>query len=326
VRSLRAWEALISPLNLWRAWEDFARGKRRRRAVAAFSLEADRHVFALARALREGSWRPGPYRLLRIAEPKRRLVSAAPVLDRVVHHAVYRVLAPPLNRGFLPQSYACLEGRGAHRALLRYQGELRRWRYVVTLDIERYFYSIERERLRGLLERRLREAPLRALIGCILDSGEGLYQRPDVVQWLGWAGPGAPGRGLPIGNLTSQWWGNLYLDGLDHFVKRDLRIPSYQRYMDDFTLFGDDAGRLRGARDEIAAWLWSERGLRLKDAQARPARTDRAQRYLGYRVTRGGFWPGPKMRSRIHGQLVAAASSPVSLRQSLASLGACWMF
>jgi RNA-directed DNA polymerase len=324
--TLRIWDELASPLHLWRAWGDFSRGKRRRSDVATFSLDADRHVHRLARELQVGAYRPGPYDLLFIHDPKRRIVAAAPVRDRVVHHAIHRLVAPRFEAALIEHTYACLPGRGSHRAVLRYLACARRFRYVLPLDVRRYYYSIDRTLLRGLLFRRLPEPATRTLLDRILASGAGLYRRRDVADWLGWDGPAPDGVGLPIGNLTSQWWGNFYLGGLDHFACRTLRVPSYQRYMDDFTVFGDDRGELLRIRDRLAEWLRVERRIVLKDPGARPLRTDGRLHYLGYTVSRAGVALGPKARERMRGNLAGAAADSERLRATVASYAAAWLF
>jgi RNA-directed DNA polymerase len=326
MKSFRVWEQLTAPLNVWEAWREFARGKWRRPAVATFALHAERHVLRLAEELARGTYRPGPYRLLRVQEPKRRLVAAAPVRDRVVHHAVHRVLSPLYDASFIEPSFACLPGRGSHRAVLRFLRQQRRWRYVLHLDIQRYFYSIDRQRLGALLSCRLREPQARLLLQRILDSGEGLYQDVELAAWLGWDEVGKPGLGLPIGNLTSQWWGNLYLNGADHLATRTLKVSGYQRYMDDLTLFGDDPGALRAARDDLARWLAQERGLALKEPDAKPSRCDRAQRYLGYKLTRRGVQIGPTVRQRVWALVSKHKAAPAALEHALTSLRGCWMF
>ena len=192
--------------------------------------------------------------------------------------------------------------------------------------MRRYFYSIDRGILQRLLLSRLPEPELQALIGRILDSGVGLYQRPDVVDFLGWDRPLEAGRGLPIGNLTSQWWGNLYLDGLDHHALRTLRVPSYQRYMDDLTIFGDERDRLVDLREAIGAWLSDERHLDLKDPAARPRRCDQPQRYLGYLVSRPGIAPGPRLRGRLGPTVRKHTDRPEHLRSATASVASAWMF
>lgn len=320
MKRIRAWREVVDTLNVWRAWRDYARGKRRRPAVAAFALHAPSRVLQLARELANGTWRPGPYRTLRITDPKRRLVAAAPVRDRVVHHALHRVVAPRLNRRFIDHSYACLAGRGSHRAVLRFLAGLRRHRHVLLLDVRRYFYRIDRYVLRDLLWRQLPEPELQALVATILDSGARLYTDPAVAAFLGWAEPGERGRGLPIGNLTSQWWGNLYLDGVDHFAQRTLRVPLYQRYMDDLALMGDDREALFDARDAIADWLAIERRLDLRDRWACPRSTREPFDYLGYRVTRGGIAPGRRMRQRAAERVQAGGI------ESARAVAAAWMW
>ncbi len=199
-------EGLISLENLWRAWRAFQRGKRHRPSVCAFERGVDRRLAELHRALAEGRYRPQGYRLMLIHEPKRRLIAAAGVRDRVVHHAVHQVLSPLLDPGLIDTTYACLEGRGSHRAVLAFQQGLRRYPFVLVLDIRHYFLSIDQGILLDLMARRLKDRPLLELLGRIAASGDGLYRHPGVPELLGLE-PGfpAPGVGLPIGNLTSQW-------------------------------------------------------------------------------------------------------------------------
>ena len=282
-------DTVASTDNLWQAWCDYRKGKRSRRSVRAFDAEAGRQVVRLSRELGDGSYRPGGYRLLGIHEPKRRLIAAAPVRDRVVHRAIHRVVAPALDRGLIDATYACLPGRGSHRALLAMLAALRRYRYVLLLDVRAYFPSVRHAALRQVLRGELKDRRLLALTDVIIDSGDGLYRADGVAEFLGLE-PGfpPPGCGLPIGNLTSQAWGNLYLSGLDHYVKRELKVPHYQRYLDDLALAGDSRSELAAARDALAAWLWRERGQVLKRPDARPRSTRARHRYLGYRVSRAG--------------------------------------
>lgn len=283
---------IVAPGNLWAAWLEFRRGKRARPAVLRFSPGAAATLAALHREIVAGAYIPAPYRLLRITAPKRRLIAAAPVRDRVVHHAVHRVLAPRLDPGLCAQTYACLEGRGLHRALLAFVAGLRRHRFLLHLDVRRYFPSIDRAVLLEVMARKIKDQQVLALLATIADSGAGIYAAPGVAAFLGFeAGFPPPGCGLPIGNLTSQWWGNHYLAGLDHFVLRELRPGLYQRYMDDFVLMNDDRTALEQARVAIAGWLARERRLTLKDPAAPVRATNGEVLYLGHRVTRAGTRP-----------------------------------
>ncbi len=294
--------------NLAGAWRDFRRGKRSRPSVRSFAFDADHSLIRLHRELTAESYRPRGYRLLLIHEPKTRVIAAAPVRDRVVHHAVYRVLSPRLDRSLIDTTFACLPGRGSHRAVIALLGALRRHRYVLLLDVRHYFLGIDRAILREVMERRIKDRRLLAMLGVIADSGDRLYDRRAVRSALHLpAGFPAPGCGLPIGNLTSQWWGNHYLSGLDHFVKRELKIPHYQRYMDDMTLLADSRAQLLEAREAVAAWLGRERRLALKDPRATVRSTDSRLLYLGHRVDRDGIDPGPGAVRRARRRLTALA-------------------
>lgn len=278
--------------NLFGAWRDFRRGKRGRPSVIRFEVDAERRLLQLHRALESGAYLPGPYRLHVIREPKVRLVAAAPVGDRIVHHAVYRDLAPVLDRSLINASYACIPGRGSHRALLAFLAALRRHRFALLLDIRRYFLSVDRRILLAILARRIKDRRLLDLCARIADSGSGIYHHPEVRAALGLESGFPPEHaGLPLGNLTSQWWANHYLSGFDHFLKRDLCIAHVQRYMDDVSLFADDRETLVRAREQAQTWLLSERALHLKDPNAPVRSTAEVFEYLGHRVTRRGIAP-----------------------------------
>lgn len=323
------YDEVVSDANLLAAWRDFEPGKRGRRDVRRFGADAWRRLPILGRELRAGTYRPGPYRRLVVRRPKIRLVAAATVRDRVVHHAIHRVLAPRLDASFSDHTYACLPGRGAHRAGLGFLRAMRRHRWMLLLDVRRYFLSVDRSILLGLMARRLRERPLLDLLERVMESGAGLYRAPEVASLLALE-PGFPpeGCGLPIGNPTSQWWGNHYLSALDHFVKRDLRLPHAQRYMDDITLFADDRGRLEEAREACRVWLWAERRLHLKDPLA-PVRSTRVPvTYLGWRVGRAGLEPSPSVLERAAARTArrVRAGDVEGVERSLASLAGILRF
>lgn len=182
---------------------------------------ADR-LLALRAELVQGTYQPGAYRHFVIKEPKRRLISAAPFRDRVVHHALCNVIEPLFEARFHPHSYANRAGKGTHRAVDQLQACARRYRYVLRLDIVQHFPSLDHALLKRELFRVIGEEEVRALIAVILASGEGvLADKYDMVYF--------PGdslldrlrpRGLPIGNLTSQFWSNCYLNPLDWFISR----------------------------------------------------------------------------------------------------------
>ncbi len=301
-----SFERLTEIPALWSAWEDYRRGKSRHPRVAAFDLDADRYLIALQRDLRRGAYRPGGYSLAVIRDPKTRLIAAQPVRDCVVQQALLDDIGPTYERGFIDHAYACSTGRGPLRAVLQYLRWTRRYRYRLALDIRRYFLSVHRPTLLRLILRRLRDPETRRLVEVLVAAGAGVYRRPLAVTVLGLAADPLPAEsGMPIGSYLSQWSGSLYLDGVDHFVKRQLKIRGYLRFMDDLTLFDDDPRRLGEARQAVAGWLARERRLELNPKRGTVVPAAQPSVYLGYRVSRGGILPSRKMKRRMKKRLRA---------------------
>lgn len=292
-----SFERLCAPAALWGAWTRCRAGKRRRPDIARYDLDADQHIFALSESLRDGSWRPSAPRVRVVHDPKPRRVVVAPIGDRVVHRALIDEIGPTFEASFLDQSFAACRGRGPQRAAIYALGQLRQRRFALALDIAGYFASIQREVLLDLYARRVKDPRTVGLIALIL---------------------GGPGQGIALGSYLSHFSGALYLDGLDHHVKRALEIPGYLRYMDDLVLFHDDRRALEGAHRDIARWLADERGLALKPAELRPCSL--GLELLGYRLSRAGLEPGPKLLRRAGERLrQAAAGGPEPLQRALAA-------
>jgi RNA-directed DNA polymerase len=306
-----AYETLCAPTHLWAAWRAFARGKSQRPAVIEFEFDVLRRLARLRKELLADAYVPQQPRLFCIAEPKRRLIAAATVRDRVVHHALHRLLSPQLDRRLVASCYACLPGRGVHRALLACQRAMRRHRFVLLLDIRSYFPSIDPDVLAHWLERMIKDPRLVELCRRILQAGRGLYDPPELRRFLGLPADWPPaGRGLPIGNLTSQWWGNHYLSALDHRLLRELKVPYAQRYMDDIVVFGDDSEQLCQVREDLVGWLAEHRHLRLKNPDRQPVSTARNLTYLGRRVGRATIAPLRESYARMASNLGAALWHP----------------
>ncbi|MBN1148459.1 MAG: hypothetical protein JXA78_14460, partial [Anaerolineales bacterium] len=214
--------------------------------VAAFEYRLEDNLLALQAELSSFDYHPGPYHSFYIHEPKRRLISAAPFRDRVVHHALCNLIEPIFERAFIADSYANRLGKGVHRALARAQGFARRFRYVLQCDVVQFFPSIDHQILYSILARKLDDPGVLWLAARILESGVGVLS--DLYQMVHFPGDdlfaALRPRGLPIGNLTSQFWANVYLNPFDHFVKRELRCPAYLRYVDDVLLFSSDKAEL----------------------------------------------------------------------------------
>jgi len=243
--------------NLYWAYRDARKGKRDRVAVADFEFNMEHNLFALEDELRAQTYQPGPYTNFYIYEPKRRLVSAAPFRDRVVHHALCNIIEPIWEARFIDQSYACRVGKGTHKALEQCRAWIKHYPYALQGDIVKYFPSIDHQILYGLLTRRIADAQTLWLIRQIMDSGAGILAHESAPLYLPEDDLFAVlrPRGLPIGNLTSQFWANVYLNELDMFVKHKLRCLAYLRYMDDFLLFSDDKAQLHAWKAAIADFL-----------------------------------------------------------------------
>ncbi|MCL4869005.1 MAG: RNA-dependent DNA polymerase [Anaerolineae bacterium] len=248
-------DTLTSWDNLLLAYSKASRRKRGRGNVAAFEYRLEENLCQMQQELQSQSYRPGKYTSFFIHEPKKRLISAAAFENRVVHHALCNLIEPLFERTFIEDSYANRIGKGTHKARDRCQAFARRYRYVLACDIRQFFPSLDHAILRGQLAQKISDDRVLWLIDQILASGERvLSEQYDLVYF--------PGdnlltvmrpRGLPIGNLTSQFWANVYLNRFDHLVKRQLRCRGYVRYVDDFLLFADDKETLWGWKKVIEA-------------------------------------------------------------------------
>jgi len=276
---------IISFDNLYLAYRAAARGKRGQPNVAAFEFDLEANLLQLQKELWLQTYRPGPYYNFRIYDPKPRLISAAPFRDRVVHHALVRVIEPIFERSFIADSYANRVGKGTHRALDRCQEFARRYRYVLQCDVRQFFPSIDHAVLGGILTRKIGDQDVMWLVDRILESGVGVLSEEYEIAYF----PGddlfaaARPRGLPIGNLTSQFWANCYLNPLDHFVKRELRCKGYLRYVDDFLLFSNDKRQLWAWKREVVMFLARLR-LTLHERESTVYPVTNGIPFLGFRV------------------------------------------
>ena len=223
------WDTLVSFENLHEATRRAAAGKRKRADVARFLLNVETELVSLRRELESGAYQPGPYREFWKEEGKRRQISAAPFRDRVVHHALTQVLEPVFERRFSKDSYACRVGFGTHKALARARWAAARFPYALKCDVRKYFASIDHQVLKTLLARALKCRRTLDLAGRIID---GSNEQEEIIQHF--TGdhlftPVERRHGLPLGNQTSQFFANVYLDPLDRYVNEVLRPACYIR-------------------------------------------------------------------------------------------------
>ena len=285
--------------NLYRAWLDCRRNKRRSRSAMEFEADAERHLIGLSRELRERVWHPSPSVCFVARNDKYREVFAAAFRDRVVHH----FLVPRLERiwepVFIHDSYACRKGRGTHGALRRLRSFIRKVTancttraHYLQLDIRSFFPSVDKRLLLELLLARLDDPELRWLVRTIVlhDPTEDPVVKGSPREWRRIPGEKSlfgkdDCRGLPIGNLTSQFFANVYLNGLDQFVKHGLRCWYYLRYVDDFVLLHQSRAVLLRWQGRIDEDLRETLRLRLHPHRRRVRAVSSGIDFLGY-VTR----------------------------------------
>lgn len=338
------WDRLTSFEHLVHSAFRAAEGKRKRGDVAAYFLNLEPRILNLRRQLLGGAYRPGPYRTFHVMDPKPRQISAAPFADRVVHHALTGMLEPVFERRFSPNSFACRMGRGTHAALARAREGAARHRYCLRCDVRKYFASPIQQPARRSSARRGkplflvrlggRAGPVRALDQAILvemlarvircrptlDLAETIIAGSNPQEEVPWYFPGDDlftpferRRGLPLGNQTSQFFANVYLNGMDQFIDRQVKPPVYVRYVDDWVVFDDDKERLGELRVRLEAELARVR-LRMHPGKSRVYRCRDGLTFLGWRL-----FPGHARLAR--GNVVATQRRMRRLQERASSTG-----
>jgi retron-type reverse transcriptase len=252
--------------NLLKAYQKAKKGSRKNQESATFTFHLESELLSLKEDLENMTYQPSPYRYFQIHDPKERTISVATFRDRVVHHAIINLLEPIYEKCFIHDSYATRKGKGVHQAVLRSQSFLRKNRWFFKADIEKFFDSIDHEILVKILEKKIKDTKLIEVIKRIISNG------------------GKNGKGLPIGNLTSQFFANVYLHPFDIFVKERLKAKCYLRYMDDFVLFSPDKALLKSWRNQIKNFLKIELGLILKENACFFNQQPNGLSFLGRRV------------------------------------------
>ncbi|MDX2246559.1 MAG: RNA-directed DNA polymerase [Bacteroidia bacterium] len=269
--------------NLYHAAIVAHKGKKDSTAMSHFHFHLESEVLQLRTELEQKTYQPGNYTTFTIYDPKTRMISAAPYRDRVVHHALCRVIEPIFDKTFIYDSYANRIGKGTHKAIERYQVFAKKYPYVLKCDIRKFFPSIDHQILKQAIYWKIICPDTRWLIDTIIDHSN--PQEPHVLYFPGddLFTPHQRKRGLPIGNLTSQFWANVYMNSFDHYVKETLQVKGYIRYVDDFVLFGDNRQQLRNWQQKITGFL---AGLRLvpHPSKTQIYRTDRGVPFLGFQV------------------------------------------
>jgi len=241
------WSELISWENLVLASDKARKGKTNRPVVQRFDYNLENELIQLQDELTSFEYLPGEFKTFWITRPKPRLISAAPYRDRVIHHALMNVLEPVLDRRFHPDSYACRKEKGTHAASDRCQQWLRKKKYFAHLDVEKFFPSIDHQIMKNIFRKFIKDSNVLNLMDMIVDCSA---EQEKVTNWFpgdNLLTPAERKSGLPIGNLSSQWFGNWYLNEVDHFMTAHLGIGAYVRYCDDIVIFDNDREKLKDA-------------------------------------------------------------------------------
>jgi RNA-directed DNA polymerase len=277
------WTQVTDLQNLFLAARAAQKGKRFLRNVLAFNYNLESEICLLQNQLTKKIYRPGEYRTFRIVDPKPRLISAAPYRDRVVHHALCQVIMPILESTLIADTFANRRGFGSHRALNRFTSFARSSDFVLQCDVRKYFPSIDHAILKTLLRKKIKCKDTLWLIDTIIDASNEQDPVLDYFPGDDLLTPMQRSKGLPIGNLTSQFFANLYLSPLDHYIKEQLKIQKYLRYVDDFALFSDDHQQLTEARLLIEEFLFGLR-LTIHPIKSQLFETRHGANFVGFRI------------------------------------------
>lgn len=260
---------IITFENLLLASKKSMRGKKIKIATNAFNFNLENEIILLKQQLETKSYKPLPYSQFEVKEPKVRKICSSNFRDRVVHHAICNIIEPIFESRLIYDSYACRVGKGTHLAVSRCQEFSRKYSYYLKCDIKKFFENIDHQVLKNILCRLFKDKELLWLLDVIID-----HKTPENQE----------SKGLPIGNLTSQHFANLYLGELDHLIKDRLRVKGYIRYMDDFICFAQSKKELWELHTKIGDFVEQTLKLELKEAVTQVAPVAEGIPFLGFRI------------------------------------------
>jgi len=259
---LETFEKIISLENLLEAWKEFERGKKNRKDVQEFSLNLMDNIFALHRDLTHHTYKHGGYQAFKVNDPKPRDIHKASVRDRLLHHAIHRILYPFFEKTFIADSYSCRLGKGTHRAINRFRAFA--WKvsrnntkicWILKCDIRKFFANIDHEILLSILREYIPDENIVWLLENVIGSFTSPQPSPLHTGGQAYKGEGGENIGLPLGNLTSQLFVNIYMNEFDQFAKHKLKAKHYIRYSDDFVIFSESKEWLENAIYPIKIFL-----------------------------------------------------------------------
>lgn len=285
---------IISPSALFRAWQVFKSDKRNKPDVAEFEVNLEQNIFGLYRELKNGTYRHGPYKGFWIHDPKLRRIHKATVRDRVLHHAVFNVLNPIFEPTFIPTSFSCRIGKGTHKGMEKVAEMIRavsrnntRPCFALKCDVRKFFDSVDHDVLLQILDSRIKDGKVMDLMREIVESFAA--SRPNLFER----------RGVPIGNLTSQIFANIYMNEFDQFMKHKLRVEHYARYTDDFVIVSGEKTYLEGLLPPMKEFLGSRLRLELHPKKVQLMKHSRGVDFLGYIILPNHIQLRAKTKRRI---------------------------
>ena len=257
------WDSFVSMDNLMLAAKKAIKHKKNKKAVQCFLQHQDELLKKLQDDLINNKFKTSKYKIRTIYEPKKRDIYILPLYpDHIVHHAIINIVGPIWQSTFINDSYACIPGKGLHAASRRVMHFVRKYKYVLQCDIKKFFPSINHQIMFNIVKKKIGDKKLLTVLREIIFSVGG-------------------GKNLPIGNLTSQWMANVYLNQMDHFIKEVLQCHAYIRYCDDFLIFDDDKSKLHNAKKKIEFFISNSLALMFSKSVVFPVKS--GVQFVGYR-------------------------------------------
>lgn len=261
------WNEFISYENLYSAYLKARKGRRHLESVQRFEQDVEGNLKKLIQSLQNGTFHTSKYNKRTIYEPKERVIYILPFYpDRILQHALMNVVAPIFQKTFIKDTYACIPDRGLHKGLVTANIFAQKNEFCLKMDIKKFYPSIDHDVLYNILQRKIKDKKILWILNDIICSFSGK-------------------KNCPIGNLTSQWFGNIYLTQLDYFIKQELRAKCYIRYCDDFLVFSNSKQQLNDFAQRIKEFLYFK--LKLVMSKCDLFQVKRGVDFLGYRYFKG---------------------------------------
>ncbi len=300
-------EEVIALSNLYKAFELAKKGKRNKKEVIEFEKDLDANLLSLHLALLTENYSPGKYKTFYINDYKKRKITAPCFRDQIIHYALFIFLEQIYELNFIYDSYACRKNKGTHRAFKKLRKMILKYDkndYFLKGDVSKYFYSIDQYKLKEIISRKIKDKKVLNLLSKIIDS----YNEPEISAHISNLNYIKQKKGIPIGNLTSQLFANIYLNELDYFVKYKLKIKSYVRYMDDFIIVDENVNSIKRYFLEISNFLAQNLYLKLEKRKVQINKISFGVDFVGF----VGFKRFVRIRSKNYRRFVKKMQKNIS--------------